>query len=80
MFDEESDEPDEGVQSVETLCPHQGGAVVLLGQGAVAEVHTHLSRHPEEPGDQVVSLEEAVQVHLLDKYGEGFSGVFASCG
>ena len=43
VLDEESDEPDEGVQSVETLCPHQGGAVVLLGQGTVAKVHAHLS-------------------------------------
>ena len=79
MFDQQGDQPDEGVQSVETLGSHQGGAVVLLGQSAVAEIHTHLSRHPEEPGDQVVSLQQAVQVHLLHKYGEGLGGVFASC-
>ena len=36
----------------------------------VAEVHTHLGRHAEESGDQVVSLEQAVHVHLLDKHGE----------
>ena len=29
------------------------------------------------PGDQIVGLEEAVQVHLLDKHVEGLSAVLA---
>ena len=78
MFDEERDEADEGVESVETLGPDQGGAVVLLGQGAVAQVHAHLGRHPEESGDEVIRLQEPVEIHLLHEDGEGLGGVLAS--
>ena len=77
VFDKESNEPDESIKSVETLCPDQGWAVVLLGEGAVAEVHAHLGGHAEEPGDQVVRLQQTVEVHLLDEDGEGLGGVLA---
>ena len=49
MFDKEGDKADEGVEGVEALCAHQRGSVVLLAERPVAQVHAHLSRHPEKP-------------------------------
>lgn len=60
MFDQQRDEPDEGVQVVVALGSDDCGAgcrvVLLLGLSAVTDLHTHLGAQPEEPGDQVVRL------------------------
>ena len=42
--------------------PFQVDVVFLL---PVAEVDAHLGGHAEEPGDEVVRLEDAVLVHQL---------------
>jgi hypothetical protein len=36
----------------------------------VAEVDTHLGGHAEESGDEVVSFQKAVHVHLLHEHRE----------
>ena len=64
MFDEERDEPYEGVEGVETLGAHQRRAVCLLRQCSVAQVYAHLGAQAEEPGDQIVCLQDALLVHL----------------
>ena len=69
MFDEQSNEPHEGVQGVEALGPDQGGGVRLLGQGSVAQIHAHLGAQAEEARDQVVRLQDSLLVHLKKRKG-----------
>ena len=58
---------------METL-RHDRGGVVLLHQGPVAQVHAHLGGHPDEEGDQIIRVHQAVEVHLLDEDDEGLVG------
>ena len=78
MFDQQTDNSDKSIQSVEAFCSDQGGVVVLLSKCSVAQVHAHLGGHAEEPGDQVVGLQQAMEVHLLDEDEEGLGGVLTS--
>lgn len=68
VLDQQSDEANKGVQVVVALGSDDGGAgrriVLLLGLGAVADLHTHLCAQPEETRDQVISLQNALLVHL----------------
>lgn len=68
VLDQQGDEPDEGVQVVVALGADNGGAgsrvVLLLCLGAVADLHTHLSAQAEETGDEVISLQDPLLVHL----------------
>lgn len=41
-----------------------GWVVLLLGLSAVAYLYTHLRAQPEESGDEVVSLQNALLMHL----------------
>ena len=64
VLHQQGDEPDERVQGVETLGADQRGAVVGLGQRAVAQIHAHLRTQAEEARDEVVRLQDALLVHL----------------
>jgi hypothetical protein len=45
----------------------------------VAEVDTHLGGHAEESGDEVVSFEKAVHVHLLHEHRERLQNTQINC-
>ena len=68
VLDQQGDEAHKGIQVMVTLGPDDGGAgrgvVLLLGLGAVADLHTHLRAQPEETSDQVIGLQNALLVHL----------------
>lgn len=74
VFDQQGYEPNEGIQVVVTLCPDDGGTgcwvVLLLSLCPIAYLHTHFCAQPEEPCDQVISLQDALLVHLVGKEKE----------
>ena len=64
MLDEEGNEPDEGVQRVETFGTNQSGAVRLFTERSVAQVHAHLGTQAEKASYQVVRLQNSLGMHL----------------
>lgn len=71
VFDQQGDEPDEGVQVVVTLRSDDGCAgcwvVLLLSLCPVTYLHAHFCAKPEEPRDQVICLQDALLVHLEER-------------
>lgn len=41
--------------------------VLLLGQGSIADLNTHLSAKTEKTGDQVICFQDPLLVHLTRK-------------
>lgn len=65
MFHQQRNEPHESVQCVEALGAHDHWrGVVLFGERPVAQIDAHLGAQTEEAGDEVVSFQDSVHVHL----------------
>ena len=43
----------------------------------VTQIHAHLGRHSEEPGDEVIGLEDPVLVHQLNEDDECLAAVLS---